>query len=147
MTMQFSRMLARRAGRFVIVAAGSVAIAGLAACGGGGGGEGPLLYGQIKVASITQQGSCESVGVKLQPVNILPDPPKMSNRNEFVTSVNLAVQPDNVTCLGEAMTIPMAPGTWKFTVMLPSEIASCEREIKAGGNLVINFKDGDTSCT
>ena len=146
--MQFSRIHARRAGRFVVVAAGSVALAGLAACGGGGGGGGaPLLYTTIKIASITQQGSCENLGVKVQPLNLLPNPPKMSNGNEFVTSVNPTVQPDNVTCLGEATTIPMSPGTWRFTVMLPSEIATCEREIKAGGNLTVNFKDGETSCT
>ncbi len=143
--MQFSRFSMRV--RAAALATGAFALVALAGCGGGGGGDSQLLYTTIKVSSITQQGSCESLGVKVQPVTLLPNPPKMANGNEFVTSVNLAVQPDNVTCLGEAVTIPMAPGKWKFTVMLPSEIATCERDITAGGNLVVNFRDAETGCS
>jgi hypothetical protein len=30
---------------------------------------------------------------------------------------------------------------------MPSDPASCDRDIAAGGNLVINFKDGESSCS
>lgn len=144
--MKFLRSTPGLGARLIVTTAGALAVAGLAACGDGNGGQ-PLIRATINVASITQQGNCEEVGVKVTPVQILPNPPQMANNREFVTSITLAKQADNVSCTGSAATIPMAPGKWKFTVMLPSEIASCERDIAPGGNLNVNFKDGDLSCT
>jgi len=99
-----------------------------------------------RLQSITQQGQCEDVGIKVTPVTILPGAPQLSNGKEFVTRVKLTKGADNVSCTGEAATIPMSPGKWKFTGNLPSEVSTCERDIVAGGNLVVNFKDGETAC-
>ena len=144
--MQFSSnlMARQRATRLVLVTAMTVALGGLAACGEEGAAS--LIHGTLKVASITQQGQCEEVGIKVTPVSILPGAPQLSNGKEFVTRVKLTKGADNVSCTGEAATIPMSPGKWKFTGNLPSEVSTCERDITPGGNLVVNFKDGETAC-
>ncbi len=146
--MQFSQQ-GRVRGRLVMVVAGALAVAGLAACGGGGGGDGAagLIRATVKLQSITQQGECEDTNVKVTPVQLLPNAPAMANSREFVTEIKLTKAADNVTCTGENTTIPMAPGKWKFTANLPSDPASCERDITAGGNLVVSFKDGELTCT
>jgi hypothetical protein len=40
----------------------------------------------------------------------------------------------------------MAPGKWKFLVALPSDTATCEHDVAAGGVMEVNFKDGETAC-
>lgn len=150
--MQLSRIApglrARFYARLAMTAVGAVAVGTLAACdGGGGGGASGLIRATISVQSITNQGECEDTNIKVTPLEILPNPPQMSNRNEFVTPVKLTKAADNVTCTGEANTIPMSPGKWKFTANLPSEIATCERDITPGGNLKISFKDGELTCS
>ena len=146
--MQVSPNLAGRGRkvRFALVTAAAVAVGGLAGCGGGEDAS-ALIRATINVQSITQQGQCEDVNVKVTPVQILPGAPKLSNSKEFVTPVKLTKGADNVSCTGTSQTIPMAPGKWKLTANLPSEIASCERDIAAGGNLAIGFKDGETTCS
>lgn len=149
--MQFSRnvlgLRARFVARLAATAAGAVAVSTLAACGGGSGGASSLIRATISVQSITNQGECEDTNIKVTPLEILPNPPQMANGKEFVTPVKLTKAADNVTCTGEANTIPMAPGKWKFTANLPSEIATCERDIAPGGNLKVAFKDGELSCS
>ena len=144
--MQFSSNLAGRGrqARLVLMTAAAVAIGGLASCGGGEDATG-LIRTSLKIQSITQQGNCEDVNVKVTPRNILPGAPKLSNSKEFVTPVKLTKGADGVTCAGEAQTIPMAPGKWKFTANLPSEIASCERDINAAAS--VGFKDSETTCS
>jgi hypothetical protein len=146
--MQFSQQGRSVRARFVVLAAGALAVSALAGCGGGGGGgnEG-LIRATIKLQTITQQGECEATNVKVTPVQLLPNPPQMSNTREFVTEIKLTKGADNVSCTGENNTIPMAPGKWKFTANLPSDPATCERDIAAGGNLVVSFKDGENSCS
>lgn len=145
--MQFSQQGRSVRARFVFLVAGALAVGGVAGCGGRGGGGGELIRATIKLQSITQQGECEATNVKVTPVSILPNAPSMANDREFVTEIPLTKAADNVTCTGENKTIPMAPGKWKFTANLPSDPASCERDIAPGGNLVVNFKDGDLSCS
>jgi hypothetical protein len=134
-----------RSARLFLVTALAAALGSLAACGGSDETI-ALIKATIKVQSITQQGSCEDVNIKVTPVKILPGAPKLSNDREFVTPVKLTKGADNVSCTGQALTIPMAPGKWKLTANLPSEIATCERDIAAGGNLTISFKDGEVTC-
>ena len=146
--MQFSSNLAGGGPktRLVLLTAAAVAIGGLSGCGGGDE-SAALIRATITVQSITQQGQCEDVNIKVTPVQILPGAPKLSNDREFVTPVKLTKGADNVSCTGSAQTIPMAPGKWKFTANLPSEIATCDRDIAAGGNLNVGFKDGETTCS
>ncbi|GEM_PF-651546 len=134
--------------RLALVSVSAAALGSLAACGGGGGdGASSLVHAQIKVASITQQGNCEDVIIKVTPVSIDPGAPKLANSKEFATPpIKLTKGADNVSCAGEITTIPMAPGKWKFTANLPSEIATCEREIRAGSTNDVDFKDGETAC-
>jgi hypothetical protein len=134
-----------RLARLVFVSASATALGSLSACGGGDGGT-PLVHGQIVVQSITQQGSCEDVNIKVTPIKVIPGAPKLANDKEFITPVKLTKGADNVSCTGEAKTIPMAPGKWKFTANLPSEIASCERDIAAAGTNDVGFKDGEVTC-
>jgi hypothetical protein len=129
--------------RLFLVTAAAVAFGGLAGCSGGED-SAPLMRTTIKVQSITQQGSCEDVNIKVTPQSILPNAPKLSNNKEFVTPVKLTKGADGVSCTGEAATIPMAPGKWMFTANLPSEIAKCERDVTAPSTLT--FKDSETSC-
>jgi hypothetical protein len=135
-----------RLARLVLITASSAAFGSLAACGGGGGDSAPLTRAVIKVQSITQQGNCEDVNIKVTPVSVLPGAPKMSNQHEFITPVALKKGADNVSCTGNSTTIPMAPGKWKFTANLPSENATCERDIAPAGTNDVDFKDGDVAC-
>ena len=146
--MKFSRWITGRCGhaRLVLATAGVVVIGSLSGCGGGEESI-PLIHATVKVQSITQQGQCEDVNVKVTPVTILAGAPKMANYREFVTPVKLNKGADNLSCTGEGATIPMAPGKWKFTANLPSEIANCERDIAVGGNLSVGFKDGEVTCS
>ena len=134
-----------RFARLVLVTASTAALGGLSACGGGGDAV-PLTRSIIKVQSITQQGSCEDVNIKVTPVAITAGAPKLANEHEFVTPVKLVKGADNVSCTGSATTIPMAPGKWKFTANLPSEIATCNRDIASGAGNDVDFKDGDVKC-
>jgi hypothetical protein len=135
-----------RLARLVLMTACAAALGSLAACGGSDETT-ALIRATIKVQSITQQGQCEDVNIKVTPLTILPGAPKLANSREFVTPVKLTKGADNVSCTGQAATIPMAPGKWKFTANLPSEIATCERDIAAAGNLTIGFKDGEVTCS
>jgi hypothetical protein len=146
--MQLSSNLAGRGrkARLVLVTAAAVAVASLAGCSGGEE-SAALIRATVKVQSITQQGQCEDVNIKVTPVQILPGAPKLSNDKEFVTPVKLTKGADGVSCTGSSQTIPMSPGKWKFTANLPSEIATCERDIAAAGNLNVGFKDGETTCS
>ena len=146
--MQFSRLkfTSGRCAGFALAAAGSLVLGNLAACSAGESGA-PMINATLKVQAITQQGNCEEVGVKVSPLSILPGAAKLSNGKEFVTPMKLAKAPDGVACTGEAKTIPMSPGKWKFQVMLPSGNATCERDIVVGGNLTVSFTDGTDSCS
>ena len=145
MHLSSNRAARTRKARFVLVTAAAVAVGGLAGCGGGDE-SAALIRANISVQSITQQGQCEDVNIKVTPVQIAPGAPKLSNDKEFVTPVKLTKGADGVSCTGSSATIPMAPGKWKFTANLPSEIATCERDIAAPGGSV-GFKDGETNCS
>ncbi len=131
----------RKARLFVLTVA-AAAVAGLAGCGGGEDAS-TLMHTVVKVDSITQQGSCEDVNVKVSPVEILPNAPKMSNSKEFITPVALTKGSDGVACSGTGTSIPMAPGKWKFTAMLPSGVSTCEHDVPATGESNVSFKDGE----
>ena len=134
-----------RFARLVLVTASAAALGSLSACGGGDDAV-ALTHSLVKVQSITQQGNCEDVMIKITPVSINPGAPKLSASKEFVTPVKLTKGADNVSCTGQATTIPMAPGKWKLTANLPSENATCDRDIAAGATNDVDFKDGDTKC-
>ena len=83
----------RKARLFVLTAA-AIAVGSLAGCGGDD--AALLMRTMVKVDSITQGGSCEDVNVKVIPVEILPDAPKLSNSKEFITPVALTKGADGV---------------------------------------------------
>lgn len=133
-----------RFARLVLVTASAASLGSLSACGTDD--AVPLTHALIKVQSITQQGNCEDVNIKVTPVSINPGAPKLANAHEFVTPVTLKKGADNVSCSGQATTIPLAPGKWKLTANLPSENATCERDIVAGATNDVDFKDGEVKC-
>lgn len=132
-----------RRARWTLLSAAALLTGVVAGCGGG---SAPMLYMNLKVASITQNGGCEDVNVKVIPVSLEANAPQLSNKAEFLTPVKLAKGADGVSCVGEAMTRPMAPGKWKFMVALPSDTSTCEHDVAAGGVMEVNFKDGETAC-
>jgi len=133
-----------RKARLFVMTAAAIAVGSLAGCGGED--ASTLMHTVVKVDSITQQGSCEDVNVKVSPVEILPNAPKMSNSKEFITPVPLTKGADGVSCSGTGTSIPMAPGKWKFTAMLPSGVSSCEHDVPATGESNVAFKDAETAC-
>lgn len=147
--MQISLSLARKA---VFGTAAVAAALMLSACGGGATDDDNLIYVQVKVESITQEGKCDPVSVASAPKALTPGPVGLANDKLFYTELDMAqATPDDVACHGEKQTRPMAPGIWEFKVQLPSGPVICERDIQrpAEGQpgLTISFKDGDTSCT
>jgi len=103
------------------------------------------MHATLKVQSITQSGNCEDVNVKASPVELQPHPPLLANTKELITPVKLTKAADGVACTGQSLTNPMAPGKWKFSVMLPSDIVTCEINVLPGGE-PITFKDGEQGC-
>ena len=123
---------------------------GLAACDNQDPTSQPLIRAVIEINSISQQGQCEAITVKVEPITLAPDAPKLSNSKLTFTEIPLekpADAGDAPICRGTGPTIPLAPGVWKFTAPLPSDTAACERELKMGGNLTIKFQDGETTCS
>jgi hypothetical protein len=49
-------------------------------------------------------------------------------------------------CNGEKLTLPLAPGVWEFRAPLPSDMVSCEHEVRADGDLEVTFVDGIPGC-
>ncbi len=124
--------------------------AGLSACENNDPTTAVLIKGVIEVDSISSQGVCDAVTIKVEPVTLAPDAPKLANSKLTFTEIAMAKPADAgdaPVCKGTGATIPLAPGVWKFTAPLPSDTASCEREMKIGGNLTIKFQDGETGCT
>jgi hypothetical protein len=147
--MQISLSLARKA---VFGTAAVAAALMLSACGGGSTNDDNLIYVQVKVESITQEGKCDPVSVSSSPKALTPGPVGLANDKLFYTELDMAqATPEDVACHGEKQSRPMAPGIWEFKVMLPSGPVICERDIQmpAEGQpgLTVSFKDGDTSCT
>ncbi len=146
--MQISLSLARKA---VFGTAAVAAALMLTACGGGSGGDDNLIYVQVKVESITQEGKCDPVAVSASPKALTPGPVGLSNDKLFYIELEMAqATPDDVACHGEKQSRPMAPGVWEFKVQLPSGPVTCERDVqlpKEGEQgLTLLFKDGVEGC-
>lgn len=145
--MKVSRSFGRKAMFGVATLATAFA---LGACEDGTGTSDTLLTASFTIDSISQEGTCEVVAVKVQPKSLLPNPPKLSNGKMFYTEVTMAKPADAgdaPICRGQKSTIPMSPGTWEFTAPLPSGPVSCQREVAPGTPVVVTFKDGEPTCT
>ena len=123
----------------------------LGACDGGSGADEQLIYVQVKVESITQEGKCDPGSVRSAPKTLAPNPPSLSNSKMFYTELEMAqATPEDVFCHGEKQTIPMAPGIWEFKVQLPSGPLTCERDVQLPAadqpGLTVTFKDGVEGC-
>jgi len=127
----------------------AVAIA-IAGCSGGTrNDELPLLKTTIKVKNVSQGGVCDVLPVRITPKELRGEANKYSNFKQTVTEVTTTgpTEENGVpTCSGEAQTLPLAPGDWEFKVALASDAYSCVHEIKAGGDLEIEFADGVAGC-
>jgi len=130
--------------RLALTAFSAVMIATVAGCGDDDSAH--MIYGNVTVNSITQQGGCEDVLVKAMPVEIKPNAPRLANVKEFVTAVKLTKGADGVSCTGSSQTVPMAAGSWKFIANLPSDTSECQKDISETGPKDIVFKDGDKAC-
>lgn len=134
-------------------ALGALAIAvGLVACGGSGGSandELPLIKVNVKVKSVSQGGVCETVPVRITPKALSGAANKYSNTKQSVTEVEMTGPTDEngaPMCNGEKQTLPLAPGVWEFRAPLPSDMVSCEHEVRADGDLEVTFVDGVPGC-
>ncbi len=125
----------------------AVAIAG---CSGGSKNDSlPLLKATIKIKNVSQGGVCEVLPVRISPKELRGESNKYANAKQTVTEVTMKGPTDEngvPTCTGEAESLPLAAGDWEFKVALASDTYSCVHEIKAGGDLVVEFVDGVAGC-
>lgn len=129
----------------------TVAAFAVAACSGSGSSndELPLIRATLSVKTVSQGGICESVRVRMTPKEFIGKANKYANNRMMVAEVNMTGPTDEngaPMCNGTGETLPLAPGTWEFSVPLASGSTTCARNIQADGDLVIPFVDGIEGC-
>jgi len=129
----------------------TVAAFAVAACSGSGSAndELPLIRATLSIKTVSQGGVCESVRVRMTPKEFIGKANKYANNRMMVAEVNMIGPTDEngaPMCNGTGETLPLAPGTWEFSVPLASGSTTCARNIQADGDLVIPFVDGIEGC-
>ena len=129
----------------------AVAAIALAACSGGSANDDlPLLRATLSIKTVSQEGICDSVPVRLTPKELIGQANKYANNKMMVTEVKTTGPTDEngaPMCNGTGETLPMAPGNWEFSAPLASGPASCVRNIQADGDLSILLIDGVEGCS
>jgi hypothetical protein len=136
-----------RAGLTALGLAAAVAITG---CSGGSKNDSlPLMKVTVKIKNVSQAGACDMVPVRLTPKELRGEANKYANAKQSVAEVTTTGPVDEngvPTCTGQGETLPLAPGDWEFKVALASDTYSCVHEVKADGDLEIEFVDGVAGC-
>lgn len=139
--------LSIRAGLTALGLAAAVAIAG---CSGGSKNDSlPLLKLTLKIKNVSTGGACDVLPVRMTPKELRGEANKYANAKQAVTEVTTTGPVDEngvPTCTGQGETLPLAPGDWEFKVALASDTYSCVHEVKADGDLEIEFADGVAGC-
>lgn len=134
-------------GRHLVAAAAmSVFLAG---CGGNPKEALPLIKANVSIKTFSQGGVCESIPVRIVPVQLRGEANKYANNRTMVLEVAMEGPVDEngaPTCNGKAETLPLAPGDWEFSAPVASGTLKCVRDIQADGDLAIVFVDGVEGC-
>ncbi len=128
----------------------AMAAVALAGCGGSANDKLPLIRATVSIKSVSQQGACESIPVKLVPKELIGKANKYANDKMMVVMVTMAGPTDEngaPMCNGTGETLPMAPGNWEFSAPLASGSSTCLRNIQNDGDLVIALVDGVEGCS
>jgi hypothetical protein len=129
--------------------AAAVAIV-LTACSGGSANDKlPLIRANLSVKSVSQQGACETVPVKMVPKQLKGQANKYANDHLLVADIEMTGPTDEngaPMCNGTGQTLPLAPGDWEFSAPLASGTTTCIRDIQADGDRDIKFVDGAPGC-
>jgi hypothetical protein len=133
-----------------VTALGLVAALATAGCSGGGHNDSlPLLKVTIMIKNVSQGGACDMLPVRITPKELRGEANKYANAKQTVAEVTTTGPIDEggvPTCHGQGETLPLAPGDWEFKVALASDTFSCVHEVKADGDLTIEFADGVAGC-
>ena len=123
----------------------------LGGCSGGSANDAlPLIRATLAVKSVSQEGACESVRIRMTPKELIGKSNKYSNNKMMVAEVNMTGPTDEAgapMCNGTGETLPLATGNWEFSAPLASGAVTCTRNIQADGDLLITFIDGVEGCS
>jgi hypothetical protein len=132
-----------------LLAAASMALV-LAGCGGSANDELPLIRATITVKTVSMGGVCETVPIRITPVELSGPSNKYSNDKMIVAEIETTGPTDEngaPMCSGKGETLPLAPGKWEFSAPLRSDTYKCVNDIQAtGGDLTVDFVDGYEGC-
>ncbi|MCU0975753.1 MAG: hypothetical protein MUC71_05500 [Steroidobacteraceae bacterium] len=121
----------------------------LAGCGGSQNDALPLIKASVSVKTFSMGGMCETIPVRIVPVELRGEANKYANNRTMVLEVAMEGPTDEngaPTCNGSGETLPLAPGDWEFSAPLASGSTKCTRDIQAGGDLSIRLVDGAEGC-
>ncbi len=123
----------------------------LGGCSGGSSNDDlPLIRATLSLKSVSQEGACESVRIRMTPKELIGKSNKYSNNKMMVAEVNMTGPTDEngaPMCNGTGETLPLASGNWEFSAPLASGAATCVRNIEPTGDLLITFIDGIEGCS
>ena len=131
-----------------LLAAAAVSVL-LAGCGGSQNDALPLIKANVSVKTFSLGGVCETIPVRIVPVELRGEANKYANNRTMVLEVAMEGPVDEngaPTCNGKGETLPLAPGDWEFSAPVASGTLKCKRDIQAGGDLEIAFVDGVDGC-
>lgn len=132
-----------------LLAAASMALV-LAGCGGSANDELPLIRATITVKTVSMGGVCETVPIRITPVQLSGQSNKYANDKMIVAEIETTGPTDEngaPMCNGSGETLPLAPGKWEFSAPLRSDTYKCVNDIQAtGGDLTVDFADGYEGC-
>jgi hypothetical protein len=131
-----------------LLAAASMALV-LAGCGGSANDDLPLIRATITVKTVSMGGVCETVPIRITPVELSGPANKYSNDKMIVAEIETTGPTDEngaPMCNGQGETLPLAPGKWEFSAPLRSDTYKCINDIQATGDLTIDFADGYEGC-
>jgi hypothetical protein len=118
-------------------------------CGGSQNDALPLIKATVTIKTFSQGGVCETIPVRIVPVELRGEANKYANNRTMVLDIAMEGPTDEngaPTCNGSGETLPLAPGDWEFSAPLASGSAKCVRDIQATGDLNIRFVDGVEGC-
>ena len=110
----------------------------------------PLIRATLAVKSVSQEGACDSVRIRMTPKELIGKSNKYANNKMMVAEVKTTGPTDEngaPMCNGTGETLPLATGNWEFSAPLASGAVTCTRNIQAEGDLLITFIDGVEGCS
>jgi hypothetical protein len=131
-----------------LLAAASMALV-LAGCGGSANDDLPLIRATISVKTVSMGGVCETVPIRITPVELSGPANKYANDKMIVAEIETTGPTDEngaPMCNGTGQSLPLAPGKWEFSAPLRSDTYKCVKDIRADGDLTVDFADGYEGC-